>query len=566
MKKFSPGAVLTAGVLIVVGTILTVFFISLRQSAEIRSTSQSVNTTQEVIRNIQRLVMTALDTETGARGYVISGKDEFLEPLSHSNSAFETETGILDSMLKDKPQLLLLLDTMKVFIAKRIHFSDSMVRTRKSKDLDAVIHMVEAGVGKSYTDNIRRIGLKMESIEAELLQQRKQRNEETISNLNLLLYSLLAAVMVLSLYSIIRIHGDIARQQASQNRFYALLQAAPDATVICDEQGIIRMINQQAESLFGYNPEEMLDQPVEMLLPGELHSAHAHHRNKFMKHASLRPMGAGLELFAVRKGGAQFPVEISLSPIKTDEGMMVIASVRDITERKKLENALRRTNAELEAFTYSVSHDLRAPLRGIIGFTTILEEDYGSKFDEEAKRITGIIRSNTLKMGHLIDDLLAFSRLGRQELQKSEVNMAVLAEEVIRELNPSPEINWSISSLPNVFADIKTLRQVWVNLLSNAIKYSSKKEVPVITVGHYFSNGEDVFYVKDNGVGFDNKYRDKLFRVFQRLHSEEEFEGTGVGLALVEKIIARHGGRVWAEGTVGEGACFYFTIPEGASR
>lgn len=562
MKKIAPGAVLTAGILVIVGTILTVFFISLRQSAEVKSTSQSVNHTREVIRNIQRLVMTALDNETGARGYVISGKDEFLGPLYYSNAAFKNEARILDSMLKDKPQLLLLLDSMKIYIAKRIHFSDSMVKTRKAENLAAVIRMVESGVGKGYTDHIRRIGLKMETIEAELLQQRKKRNEETISNLNLLLYSLLATVLVLSLYSIFRIRRDIARQQAGEKRFYALLQAAPDATVICDDQGTIRMINQQAESLFGYSREEMLDQPVELLLPAALHSAHTHHRNNFMKHASLRPMGAGLELFAVRKGGAQFPVEISLSPIRTDEGLMVIASVRDITERKKLESALRRTNAELEAFTYSVSHDLRAPLRGIVGFTTILEEDYGNKFDEEAKRITGIIRSNTLKMGHLIDDLLAFSRLGRQELQKSEVNMTVLTEEVIRELNPSPAIRWTLESLPNVYADSKTLRQVWVNLLSNAIKYSSKKEVPAISIGHYYSNGEEVFYVKDNGVGFDNKYRDKLFRVFQRLHSEEEFEGTGVGLALVEKIISRHGGRIWAEGVVGEGACFYFTIPD----
>lgn len=566
MKKFSPGAVLTAGVLIVVGTILTVFFISLRQSAEVNSTSKSVNHTQEVIQAIQRLVMTALDNETGARGYVISGKDEFLSPLYHSNEAFQREAAVLDSMLKNKPQLLGLLDSMRFYIAKRIHFSDSMVNTRRKKDLNAVVQMVEAGVGKSYTDNIRRIGLQMEAIETGLLQERKQKNEATISNLNLLLYSLLGAVLILSLNMITRIRRDMARQQASEKRFYGLLQAAPDATVICDDKGIIRMINQQAESLFDYSREEMLDQPVEILLPGELHSVHTHHRNNFMKHASLRPMGAGLELFAVKKGGSQFPVEISLSPIHTDDGLLVIASVRDITERKKLEKTLRRTNAELEAFTYSVSHDLRAPLRGIIGFTTILEEDYGSKFDEEAKRITGIIRSNTLKMGHLIDDLLAFSRLGRQELQKSEVNMAVLAEEVIRELNPSPDISWTIESLPNVYGDIKTLRQVWVNLLSNAIKYSSNKDVPAISVGHYFSNGENVFYVKDNGVGFDNKYRDKLFRVFQRLHSEAEFEGTGVGLALVEKIIARHGGRVWAEGAVGEGAGFYFTIPEGASR
>jgi len=561
MKKYTPGAVLTAGTLIIVGTVLTVFFISIRQSAEVRNTSQSVNHTQEVILNIRRLVMTALDNETGARGYVISGKDEFLEPLNHSNTAFDKEIRILDSMLKGKPQLLLLLDSMKFYITRRIHFSDSMVSIRKGKNMEAIVKMVEGGIGKGYTDNIRRIGLKMESIESELLQVRKQKNNDTISNLNLLLYTLLASVLVLSLYMISRIRRDMAQREASEKRFSGLLQAAPDATVITDDKGIIRMINRQSELLFGYTREEMIGQPVEILLPGELHAAHAHHRNSFMKNASLRPMGAGLELFAVKKAGAQFPVEISLSPIHTDDGLMVIASVRDITERKKLENALRRTNTELEAFTYSVSHDLRAPLRGIIGFTSILEDEYTNKLDEEARRITGIIRSNTLKMGHLIDDLLAFSRLGKQELQKTRVDTTGLVNEIIREVDPAGKVKWTVASFPVVYADIKTLRQVWINLLSNAVKYTSKKAEPAVSIDYYVNYNEEVFYVKDNGEGFDNKYSDKLFRVFQRLHSEDEFEGTGVGLALVEKIISRHGGRVWAEGKVGEGAVFYFTLP-----
>jgi len=564
MRKQSPGAVLTAGTLIIVGTVLTVFLISLRQSGQVRNTSESVNHTQEVIRNIQRLVMTALDNETGARGYVISGKDEFLGPLYFSNESFEKESDILDSMLHGKPQLLLLLDSMKSYIKKRIHFSDSMVKTRKHVGVDASVKMVEGGVGKSYTDNIRRIGLKMEAIEEELLQQRKRNNEVTIGNLNWLLYSLLAAVLVLSLYMIARIRRDLLQREASEKRFSALLQAAPDATVISDAQGIIRMINRQTEILFGYTREEMLDQPVEKLLPQELQGAHVHHRNSFMKTASLRPMGAGMELYAVKKGGSRFPVEISLSPIQTDQGLMVIASVRDITQRKQLENALRRSNAEMEAFTYSVSHDLRAPLRGIVGFTSILEEDYRDKLDAEGHRITGIIRANTLKMGHLIDDLLAFSRLGRQELSKTEVRTAELVKEIISELAipaTAGPVNWTIEELPPVYADVKTLRQVWINLLSNALKYSSKKEEIRITIGYMQENGQQIFFVRDNGVGFDNKYRDKLFRVFQRLHGEDEFEGTGVGLALVEKIIARHGGRVWAEGAVGEGAVFFFSLP-----
>jgi light-regulated signal transduction histidine kinase (bacteriophytochrome) len=270
-------------------------------------------------------------------------------------------------------------------------------------------------------------------------------------------------------------------------------------------------------------------------------------------------------LHAIKKDGTKFPVEISLSPLHTEEGILVSASVRDITGRKELENELRKSTAEMEAFTYSVSHDLRAPLRGIIGFTNILEEDYASKLDDEARRITSVIKNNTLKMGHLIDDLLAFSRMGKREIVKTDVNTNNLVEELINEMslqNNDKTIKWNIGYLYNVKADITTIRQVLINLISNAIKYSAKKDEQLIGIGSFKRDSEIVFYVKDNGVGFDEAYKHKLFKVFQRLHGAEEFEGTGIGLALVDKIVSKHGGKVWAEGKQDEGACFYFSLPD----
>jgi len=225
---------------------------------------------------------------------------------------------------------------------------------------------------------------------------------------------------------------------------------------------------------------------------------------------------------------------------------------------------LQTANKELEAFSYSVSHDLRAPLRGIIGFTAILEEEYGSKLDDEAKRITSVIRANTLKMGNLIDALLSFSRIGRNEITKMDINNNEMVKETIASLEPKHNTNpikWVIGPLPDTAADINTMRQVWINLVSNAIKYSGGKDQPVIEIGSFIHEGQTAFFVKDNGVGFDEKYKDKLFKVFQRLHGAHEFEGTGVGLALIEKIISKHGGKVWAEGVVGQGATFYFSVP-----
>jgi len=222
---------------------------------------------------------------------------------------------------------------------------------------------------------------------------------------------------------------------------------------------------------------------------------------------------------------------------------------------------LEAVNNEMEAFSYTVSHDLRAPLRGIVGFTAILEEKYSSQLDDEAKRLTGIIKKNTLKMGALIDDLLAFSKIGRNELVKHNIPTNEIVREVIESLHPGEKTKWTIAPLPDVTGDTNAIRQVWANLISNAMKYSARQEQPIIEIGSFPHEGQTAFFVKDNGVGFDEQYKDKLFKVFQRLHSMAEFEGTGIGLAIVEKIISKHGGHVWVEAKEGEGACFYFSLP-----
>ena len=224
---------------------------------------------------------------------------------------------------------------------------------------------------------------------------------------------------------------------------------------------------------------------------------------------------------------------------------------------------LQIANSELESFSYSISHDLRAPLRAIIGYTSILEEEYSNKLDDEAKRLTSVIKRNTKRMGDLIDDMLAFSKLGRDGIAKTHISSNEMVKEIIDGLDGKNNIKWNIQSLPDINADIKTMRQVWINLISNAIKYSRNREHPQIEIGTSPHKGHNTFFVKDNGVGFNQRYSKKLFKVFQRLHTTEEFEGTGVGLAIVEKIISKHGGNVWAEAEEGKGASFFFTIPTG---
>ena len=222
---------------------------------------------------------------------------------------------------------------------------------------------------------------------------------------------------------------------------------------------------------------------------------------------------------------------------------------------------LETANQELEAFSYSVSHDLRTPLRAIDGFSHILLEEYRDKLDDEGTRLLHVVRENTSRMGQLIDDILKFSRAGSPELDFSEIDMEHLVRSVFEELQPGSNLQMEIDHLPPARGDGAMLRQVFVNLLSNAIKFSRVAETPKVLVGATVKDSETVYYVRDNGAGFDMQYADKLFGVFQRLHGANEFEGTGIGLAIVKRIVIRHGGRVWAEGEPGGGATFYFSLP-----
>lgn len=262
---------------------------------------------------------------------------------------------------------------------------------------------------------------------------------------------------------------------------------------------------------------------------------------------------------------------------RTDEiGLLIrafgqmVSSLREMTgqlERRVVERTaqLEAANKELEAFSYSVSHDLRAPLRAIDGFAHILEEDHAPRLDAEGKRLLSVVRSNSRKMGALIDDLLAFSKLGRQPINLVGTDMTALVHEVWSEIHadrPDGYNTLDISTLPTAQGDRSLLKQVWANLLSNASKYSGQQESPKVEVSGEENELESIYRIRDNGAGFDMKYYGRLFGVFQRLHTAAEFPGTGVGLAIVQRVVVRHGGRVWAESKVGEGATFFFSLPK----
>ena len=347
----------------------------------------------------------------------------------------------------------------------------------------------------------------------------------------------------------------------SEERWRSLINFSPLSINVTNANGILLETNQATLDLMGFATKEEL-----MARNAEEYYGDVNDRVKMFHLLNKDGFVKNYEFKVKRKNGEQIWISNSAAPIKlNNQETILISASLDITARKRAEEQLQEANKELESFSYSVAHDLRAPLRSVHGYAEMLSQDYKEKLDDEAKRIIGTIKQNASKMGTLIDDLLSFSRLGRKEIQLRKIDMNELIEDVLLEIKKSISHKAVIraENLHDAMGDYNLIFQVMVNLLSNAIKYSSKNAEPIIRISSEVKNKEVIFSVKDNGAGFEMKYYDKLFGVFQRLHTEREFEGTGVGLAIVNRIITKHGGKIWAEGKVDNGATFYFTLLKG---
>ncbi|HEY2404447.1 MAG TPA: PAS domain S-box protein [Polyangiaceae bacterium] len=481
--------------------------------------------------------------------------------------------------------------------------------------------------------------------------------------------------------------------RTSEATFRSFVEAAPDAVVITNREGKIVLVNSQAERLFDYSRDALIGQSVELLVPERLRDQHESHRTRYFDSPRARSMGAGLELYGMRKDGTEFPIEISLGPVDTAEGLLVSSAIRDISERKKADEqrfrlaaiveasddaiigktldgqitswndgaqqlfgytadeivgksmtllvptarkseeksilarlargesiqhldtvrlrkdqsevqvsvtsspmrdpkgkvtgaakivrdisarllaerelahakeAAEAANRELEAFSYSVAHDLRAPLRGMNAFAQLLCESYESKLDAKGQDFLQEILQNSKKMGLLIDALLNLARLSRGSLRPEPVDLSSLVRASLARLaagEPERQVEQIVQDGLRSQMDPTLARALLDNLLGNAWKFTSKAELPRIEFGAQEKDGAPAFFVRDNGAGFDMAFANKLFGPFQRLHGADEFPGTGIGLATVQRIVNRHGGRVWAEGSVGSGAAFYFALP-----
>ncbi|HZE85403.1 MAG TPA: PAS domain S-box protein [Puia sp.] len=369
---------------------------------------------------------------------------------------------------------------------------------------------------------------------------------------------------------------DIKEVEEIKSYLSIVVRQSEDAIYLHDPEGKIISWNEGAEKIYGFSEAEACNMKIWNIVPKHLLSEMQAVINAILKGKKIESQ----EMNRITKYGKMIDVAFSASVIADPNGNLksVAITEREITQQKKarqeisqLNTDLRRnvtqleaTNNELESFSYSVSHDLRAPLRSINAFSQTILEEYNEQFDGELKRLFGIILLNAKRMGLLIDDLLAFSRLGKKAVLKVPLNFNELVRKVVNELEGScnPNTGISIHDLKSAEGDQSLIYQVFTNLISNAIKYSSKRTASIIEIGFSENSDEYIYYVKDNGTGFNMDYAHKLFGVFQRLHSNAEFEGTGVGLAIVKRVILKHDGRVWAEGQPDQGAIFYFSLPK----
>jgi len=353
----------------------------------------------------------------------------------------------------------------------------------------------------------------------------------------------------------------------------ALLESVPDAVVIVNGSGRIERVNRLMERLFGYQRVEILGEFVEVLVPERFRERHVLQRQAFTRQPRTRPMGVGLELFGRRRDGSEFPVEISLSPMEWTEQLLIISTIRDITERKQVEQQLKavaadlaRSNAELEQFAYVASHDLQEPLRMVASYTQLLARRYRGKLDQDADEFIAFAVDGAQRMQELINDLLTYSRAGTRPLQLTAVDVGEVVDRLVVDLAVSiAESHAQVTRdhLPIVLADPTQLRQVFQNLIANGLKFRRQGVAPEVHVSAVSDGEAWSFAVRDNGIGIDPQYMERIFVLFQRLHTRADYPGTGIGLAICKKIVEHHGGKIWVESEAGRGTTFRFTLPVG---
>lgn len=556
-----------------IGALVWLAFLSYDNNNRFDDESKRITASKEILYHAEQILSIAKDIETGQRGYAITRDSVFLVPHEKANEEMAIHLQNLKRLAYTSPVHQQRIKQLEQLIAA---FNDHTKRSIRAENVnaDSLRTIARSYTGKMLLDNIRKLTSGIQHVELSSITYQLAHGKSDMQNFNRSFIGLISLSIVLFLVVFIAINYSLFQRTKAEHSLQQasieindLYNNAPCGYLSVNASFQIININQTLLNWLGYTHDEtLIGMKYEDLLSdkskGDLQPSFD---GAFLSY-SLNQTANNLKQEFKRKDESKFQGVVNSIAVMNADGTFCCSrtTIFDDTERQLADEKILQLNQELESFTYSVSHDLRAPLRVIDGHAQILKEDYNDKLDAGGQFIIDVVINNAKRMGTLIDDLLNFARMGRQEIAKTKVSFNKMVQGIVKELLGDVQkkhYEAQLLDLEPVNADPAMMQQVWTNLISNALKYSSKKEKPMFEIGCYGMDGDICYYVKDNGAGFNMNYSEKLFGVFQRLHTLEEFEGTGVGLALVKRIILRHNGRIWAEGTINEGATFYFTLP-----
>lgn len=543
--------------------------------------------TDEVLADIQAILAEGRGAESAVRGYVIKGDRGILGPYRSAGNALTGQIQGLQALVADNPVQEQRASSLQQLMTSRFAELQKTVELRDRGGIEAVQAYNAVPTGTEIMKRASAITDQMEAEETRLQRQRsdtaRRRAQQTSE---LILIGTIAAIGVLGVAAL-AVRRDIReRQQMTQaleraleearQHYEDLFESNVDALVLTDFEGRVVRANAEAERLFAYGRGELTGQPVDTLVPERFRSMHWTDRQTFYAKPRTRSMGTGRNLFGRRKDGSEFPVDIMLRTNGSGDQSLIMSTVRDISEPKRAQESLTRyteelahssaelsrSNADLESFAYVASHDLQEPLRMISSYLSLLGEHYHGKLDAQADEFIAYAVDGVEQMRALVQDWLSYSRASRAPICLELLDCKAVVDRALANLQQAikeSRAEITVKSLPVVKGDATQLERLFQNLIGNAIKFRSQHP-PIIEVSAR-QNGEWTFCIHDNGIGVDPQYRERIFGIFQRLHTRQEYAGTGIGLAVCKRVVERHGGRIWVESEPGRGSSFFFTLP-----
>jgi PAS domain S-box-containing protein len=609
------------GISSILAILLVLGIASDRTIVAMRDSTQALQQAHEILHQIANTRSALESLRASCRGFALTGQQGFLDSRRANEEQLADAAATLRALLAGDSRQQARLGTLERLTGREIARAGEIVRLRRSGGMQAAAALAGEGDGVRLMNDTRALIDEIEQQERRVVSERNAEGLRRSAQARILLIVGAALALLTTLVGgvIVRAFGvranaepaprqqqlplesefgstrddeidedehghdalelaairDGTERNRAKNRFRALLESAPDAMIIVDQQGLIQLANAQVESLFGHTRPELIGKSVDMLVPQRFRDVHGAHRHGFFQSPKRRAMGEGHELFGLRKDGSEFPVEISLSPLEDPSGNSVTAAIRDITPRKTAERnlvqtieKLKRSNNELEQFAYVTSHDLQEPLRMVSGYTQLLAKRYKGRLDSEADEYIAFAVDGTVRMRRLIQDLLAYSRAGTSDEPLSEVAGEVALHEALTNLQVAVRDGAAIVThgpLPSVRIHHSQLVQIFQNLIGNAIKYRGSDAPRIHVTARSHNLPGHVFSVRDNGLGIDPQQFERIFVIFQRLHARNAFTGTGLGLAICKKLVEQHGGRIWVDSEPGSGSTFHFTVLAGST-